>query len=137
MALSVIKDGLDTSFLDVECRLEGCRVDWAFVANIYKAEKSGVPIKKETYDGCTLEALNFYKKKRLCVALKFAKCSQHYTDPSIYSIEMEALENAKKWVLEASPIEWEGMMACLEYRFMPLPSMYSLEEARELYESLL
>lgn len=139
MKTLVSNSGLDMTHLDVECRLEGCRVDWTFVANIYKAEKSGVPIKKETYDGYTIEALNFYKKKRFWVNYSLMKLQGQLkdkltVDPGIID---SCIADAKSWILEATPTEWGGMLACYEHCIGRSTIGAALDDAMELYSSLL
>lgn len=138
MALHVINEGLDTRFLDVECRLVGAKVDWNFISKVYEADESAKEAKKDEYDSKTLEALNFYKKKRLWVNLKFATSFDRYlSTPCIFSEEIELIKRAKDWVLEASPVEWEGRVACLEISFVSWPSKRSLDKAKGIYKLLL
>lgn len=138
MALQVIKAGLDTSFLDVECRLEGARVNWDYIRKLDKDEQDGYALEKEMLSSQTLEAFNFFKKKRLWVNLKFAYSFNLYlSNPCIYSEEMETIKRAKDWVFEGSPVEWEGRVACLELEFSAWPSKRLLDKAKDIYKLLL
>lgn len=145
MKTSISDPRLGMTHLDVECRLEGMKTDWDNIRNIYKDIQDGQAFKKEDYSSQTLEALDFFKKKRFWVSYRLMKLQQSLKDESAENPDISSnndiidscVADAKLWILAASPIEWEGMLACYEHCATIVTIGSALDRSMELYNSLL
>lgn len=126
---------MNINFLDTECRLEGYRTDWDRIKRLYDKKE----LDKSNIANDDLEALCYFKKKRFWLNLEFQKIelSFFYIKDNPNMGVLETIRDAKEWIMEASPVDWGGMLLCYRQALDHFTLKDALNQAKEIYKSLL
>lgn len=126
---------MNINFLDTECRLESYRIDWDRIKRLYDKKE----LDKSNIANDDLEALCYLKKKRFWLNLEFQKIelSFFYIKDNPSMDVMSTIKEAKEWIMEASPVDWDGMFLCYKQALEYYSLKGALGQAKELYNSLL
>lgn len=126
---------ININFLDTECRLEGYRINWDHIKGLLETKN----LSKRDVANDDLEALCYLKKKRFWLNLEFQKIelSFFYIKDNPSMDVLSTIRGAKEWIMEASPVDWDGMFLCYKQALEYYSLKDALGQAKELYNSLL
>lgn len=126
---------MNINFFDTECRLASKCTNWTRVKRLLEDR---VFYNNNVKDS-DREALFYLKKKKFWLNVEFQKIELKFFATKDFD-NMEAIRlirESKEWILDASPVDWEGMLLCYKQALEHFPLSFALKQAQDIYKSLL
>lgn len=126
---------MNINFFDTECRLAGKCTNWTRTKRLLEDK---VFYNNNVKDS-DREALFYLKKKKFWLNVEFQKIElRYFAAKDLDNIRaLRLIREAKEWILDASPVDWDGMLLCYKQALEHIPLAYALKQAQDIYKSLL